>query len=95
MAQQQARRAAVHQESGEFKHTWFTVETEDGNAVAGADRVFDHDTEADATQALQHLIHEVGKPLAVVRYSRQEVAKYAAVTRIEKVEPEKREANSR
>ena len=67
------------------KTVWVTVETEDGNAVAGVDGVFDFDSEAEATDAAQRLAVEVGKPLSVVVYSREAVATYAAVTRVEKI----------
>lgn len=95
MAQQRNRTAAVDQETSAFLRTWFTVETPEGNAVAGADRVFDHEAQANAEQALQHLIVETGRPLSVVRYSRQELATYQAVMRVEKVEPEKENSDSK
>lgn len=81
----QRNRTAVTDGSGGFREMWFTVETEDGNAVGGVDGVFDHEDEGAAELALQGLVVEVGKPLSVVGYSREVLGTYAAVTKIEKV----------
>lgn len=64
---------------------WFTVETEDGNAVSGVDGVFDYGAEDDALAAALRLAGEVGKPLSVVGYTRNILGTYAAVTKVEKV----------
>lgn len=74
---------------------WFTVETPDGNAVAGVDGRFDFEDEQDALELLQAVAAEVGKPLTVVRHKRLAVATYQAVMKIEKVEPEEGDSNSK
>jgi hypothetical protein len=78
-------RTAPVDEGGEIREAWMCVETQDGNAAAGVDGVFDHDTESGAETAVQNLAVEIGKPLSVVVYTREVLSTYAAVTKIEKV----------
>lgn len=86
MATQRNRTAAVHSESGEIRDEWFTVETEDGVAVAGVDRNFDLASEEEALRVVQNAALEVGKPLSVVGYTRTVLGTYAAVTKVQKIE---------
>lgn len=88
MAARQRNRTAAISGEGEIRSEWFTVETSDGNAVAGLDNVFDLESEEDALQVVQALVAEVGKPLTVVGYSRVALGTYAAVTKIERVDSE-------
>lgn len=83
MARERARLAPAP--DGEFLDEWFTVETDDGNALSGLDARFDFLTEEDALTAVNSLAVQVNKPLTVVGYTRTELGKYAAVTKIEKV----------
>jgi hypothetical protein len=87
MARQRARTAAWNggPDGDQARETWVTVETADGVAVGGVDGRFDFDNEAEALKVLHNLAAEVNKPLSVIAYSREVLATYAAVTRIEKV----------
>lgn len=77
-------------EDGPWKR-WFTVETPDGNAVAGVDGVFDFQTEEEAVDLLGAVAHEVGKPLTVVEHKKFHLATYQAVMKIEKIQPDSAE----
>lgn len=86
MAARQRNRTAAVTADGEIREEWFTVETPEGNAVAGVDNVFDFDSESEALQVVKNLVGDVGKPLTVVGYARSELGTYAAVTRIERMD---------
>ncbi len=85
MARQRNRNAPMG-EDGVFLEVWFTVETEEGNAVGGVDAVFDFESEEDALRVVQNLAVDVGKPLKVVGYTRSLLGTYAAVTSVEKID---------
>lgn len=85
MARQRNRTAAVL-EDGAIRDEWFTVETPEGNAVAGVDNVFDFEDEDAATLRAVGLAVELARPLTVVGYTRTTLGTYAAITKVERVE---------
>lgn len=86
MAPRYRNRTAAINESGGIRSEWFTVETQDGNAIGGLDSVFDFEDEDVASHVAANLAIESGKPLTVVAYTRKALGTYRAVTKVERVD---------
>lgn len=88
MATRQRARTASVDSDGALLRQWYTVETDEGVAVAGADGVFDFAGSEAAVNLVERVAVETARPLTVVRYTRAELGTYQAVTRVEEVKPE-------
>lgn len=81
----QKNRIAPTGDGDKILESWFAVETDDGNAIAGVDGHFEWADQQSAETAVVRFATETARSVSVVGYTRKVLGTYAAVTEVKKV----------